>query len=273
MNIAWGNLFTTLCGALVGALTGALAAFGLNIWRENIKQNAEEKGKLLKLFYDVSIIAKTFCYYYKNITSRIIEITDNVIQYQTPILLDAVDIDMNDYGFIAQKAPKLYEILTLMQNDILLLLSYNDNFEQLETNNLDEILGWLRFINTHIPKTLAKIFVVLQNINLYLSRYYKSENLIQNEACNSYIRMKKILDEYKKQYQNIVNSKNPRDMFTERPLGDEEVETYKIDLDYINEVLDTWVMDFGLNEKQKEIIEKEIADQAKLKWEAPENEI
>ena len=62
-------------------------------------------------------------------------------------------------------------------------------------------------------------------------------------------------------------------MFTERPLGDEEVETYKIDLDYINEVLDTWVMNFGLNEKQKEIIETEIAEQAKSKWEAPENEI
>ena len=160
-----------------------------------------------------------------------------------------------------------------MQNDILLLLNYNDNFEQLETNNQDEILGWLIYINTHIPKTLAKIFVALQNINLYLSRYYKSKNLIKNEACNSYIRMKKILDEYKKQYQNIVNSKNPCDMFTERPLGDEEVETYKIDLDYINEILDTWVIDFGFNEKQKEMIKTEIADQAKLKWEASENEI
>lgn len=265
MNIAWGNLFTTFFGAL--------AAFGLNIWRENIKQNAEEKGKLLKLFYDVSIIAKTFCYYYKNIQSSINGITKGTTPFQTPILLDAVDIDMNDYGFIAQKASKLYEILTLMQNDILLLLDYNVNFEQLETNNQDEILDWLIYINTHIPKTLAKIFVVLQNINLYLSRYYKSENLIKNEACNSYIRMKKILDEYKKQYQNIVNSKNPCDMFTERPLGDEEVETYKIDLDYINEVLDTWVMNFGLNEKQKEIIETEIAKQAKSKWEAPENEI
>lgn len=273
MNIAWGNLFTTLCGALAGALTGSLAAFGLNIWRENKKQKEEEKGKLLKLFYDVSIIAKTFCYYYKNIQSSINGITKGTTPFQTPLLLDDVDIDMNDYGFITNKAPKLYEILTLMQNDILLLLDYNVNFEQLETNNQDEILDWLIYINTHIPKTLAKIFVVLQNINLYLSRYYKSENLIKNEACNSYIRMKKILDEYKKQYQNIVNSKNPCDMFTERPLGNEEVETYKIDLNYINEVLDTWVMDFGLNRKQKEIIETKIAEQEKAKWEAPENEI
>lgn len=265
MNIAWGNLFTTFFGAL--------AAFGLNIWRENIKKNAEEKGKLLKLFYDVSIIAKTFCYYYKNIQSSIDGITKGITPFQTPILLDAVDIDINDYGFIAKKAPKLYEVLTLMQNDILLLLDYNDKFEQLETNNQDEILDWLLSINTHIPKTLAKIFVALQNINLYLNRYCKSENLIKNEACNSYIRMKKILDEYKKQYQNIVNSKNPCDMFTERPLGDEEVETYKIDLDYINEILDTWVMDFGLNRKQKEIIETKIAEQEKAKWEAPENEI
>ena len=265
MNIAWGNLFTTFFGAL--------AAFGCNIWHENIKQSKEEKGKLLKLFYDVSIIAKTFCYYYKNIQSSINGITKGTTPFQTPILLDAVDIDMNDYGFIAQKAPKLYEVLTYVQNDILLLLDYNDNFEQLETNNQDEILDWLIYINTHIPKTLAKIFVALQNINLYLNRYYKSENLIKNEACNSYIRMKKILDEYKKQYQNIVNSKNPCDMFTERPLGDEEVETYKIDLDYINEVLDTWVIDFGLNEKQKEMIKTEIADQAKAKWEVPENGI
>ena len=265
----WGNFWT----ALFGAGFGALAAFGCNIWHENIKQSKEEKGKLLKLFYDVSIIAKTFCYYYKNIQSSINGITKGTTPFQTPILLDAVDIDINEYGFIAKKAPKLYEILTLMQNDILLLLNYNDNFEQLETNNQDEILGWLIYINTHIPKTLAKIFVALQNINLYLSRYYKSKNLIKNEACNSYIRMKKILDEYKKQYQNIVNSKNPCDMFTERPLGDEEVETYKIDLDYINEILDTWVIDFGFNEKQKEMIKTEIAEQAKSKWEAPENEI
>lgn len=265
----WGNFWT----ALFASFFGALAAFGCNILQENITRKEEEKAKLLKLFYDVSIIAKTFCYYYKNIQSSINGITKGTTPFQTPILLGSIDSDINEYGFITKKEPKLYEILTLMQNDILLLLKYNDNFEQLETNNQDETLDWLRFINAHIPKTVAKIFVVLQNINLYLSRYYKSENLIKNEACNSYIRMKKILDEYKKQYQNIVNSKNPCDMFTERPLGDEEVETYKIDLDYINEVLDTWVMDFGLNKKQKEIIEKEIADQAKLKWEAPENEI
>ena len=268
MNIIWGNFLITLSGTLVGALL----AFGCNIWHENIRQSKEEKAKLLKLFYDTNIIAKTLCYYYKNITSRIIELTDNVIQYQTPILLDAVDIDMNDYGFIAQKAPKLYEVLTYMQNDILLLLNYNDNFEQLKTNDQYAILNKLLFINAHIPKALAKIFVALQNINFYLSRYYKSKNLIKNEVCNSYIRMKKILDEYKKQYQNIVNSKNPCDIFTERPLGDDEVATYKIDLDYINEVLDTWVIDFGLNKKQKEI-ETEIATQAKAKWEAPENEI
>ena len=264
-----GDFWTTLFGAGFGAL----AAFGLNIWRENKKQEEEEKAKLLKLFYDVNIIAKTFCYYYKNIQSSINGITKEITPFQTPILLGDVDNDINDYGFLTKKAPKLYEILTLMQNDILLLLNYNDNFEQLETNNQDEILNWLLFINAHIPKTVAKIFVALQNINLYLNRYYKTENLIKNEVCNSYIRIKKILNEYKKQYQKIVNSKNPCDIFTERPLGNEEVETYKIDLNYINEVLDTWVMDFGLNRKQKEIIETEIVEQEKAKWEAPENDL
>ena len=265
----WGNLVT----ALFASFFGALAAFGLNIWRENKKQNEEEKGKLLKLFYDVSIIAKTFCYYYKNIQSSINGITKEITPFQTPILLDAVDIDINEYGFIAQKAPKLYEALTYMQNDILLLLNYNENFEQLETNNQDEILNYLLFINVHIPKAIAKIFVALQNINLYLNRYYKSKNLIKNEACNSYIRLKKILNEYKKQYQIIVSAKNPRNTYTEIPLDKEEAKTFKIDLEYINEILNTWIMDFGLNEKQKEIIEKEIADQAKLKWEAPENDL
>ena len=265
----WGNFWT----ALFASFFGALAAFGCNILQENITRKEEEKGKLLKLFYDVSIIAKTFCYYYKNIQSSINGITKGTTPFQTPILLGSINSDINEYGFITKKEPKLYEILTLMQNDILLLLKYNDNFEQLETNNQDETLDWLRFINAHIPKTVAKIFVALQNINLYLNRYYKTENLIKNEVCNSYIRIKKILNEYKKQYQKIVNSKNPCDIFTERPLGNEEVETYKIDLNYINEVLDTWVMDFGLNRKQKEIIETKIAEQEKAKWEAPENEI
>ena len=265
----WGNFWT----ALFASFFGALAAFGCNILQENITRKEEEKGKLLKLFYDVSIIAKTFCYYYKNIQSSINGITKGTTPFQTPILLGSINSDINEYGFITKKEPKLYEILTLMQNDILLLLKYNDNFEQLETNNQDETLDWLRFINAHIPKTVAKIFVALQNINLYLNRYYKTENLIKNEVCNSYIRIKKILNEYKKQYQKIVNSKNPCDIFTERPLGNEEVETYKIDLNYINEVLDTWVMDFGLNRKEKEIIETKIAEQEKPKWEAPENEI
>ncbi len=265
----WGDFWT----ALFAAFFGAFAAYKLNILQENIKQDKEEKAKLLKLFYDVSIIAKTFGYYYKNIKSSINGITKEITPFQTPILLGAVDIDINDYGFIAQKAPKLYEMLTYMQNDILLLLNYNDNFKQLETNNQDEILDWLLFINAHIPKTLTKIFVALQNINLYLNRYYRSENLIKNEACNSYIRIKKILNEYKNQYQKIVSSEKPCDMYTERPLSDEEIETYKIDLDYINEILNTWIMDFGLNKTQKQEIETEIADQAKLKWEAPENEI
>ncbi len=265
----WGNFWT----ALFGAGFGALAAFSLNIWQENKKQEEEEKAKLLKLFYDVSIIAKTFCYYYKNIQSSINDITKEITPFQTPILLGSIDSDINEYGFITKKEPKLYEIFTLMQNDILLLLNYNDNFEQIKTNNSDEILNWLLFINTHIPKTIAKIFVALQNINIYLNKYYKSENLIKNEACNSYIRMKKILDEYKKQYQNIVSAENPCEIFTKRPLGNEEAATYKIDLDYINEILDTWIMNFGLHKKQKEIIETEIADQAKSKWEAPENEI
>lgn len=269
MNLDWNNFFTSLFGAGFGALS----AFGFNIWQENIARRKEEKAKLLKLFYDTNIIAKTFCYYYKNIQSSINGITKEITPFQTPILLDAVDIDINGYGFIAQKAPKLYEALTYMQNDILLLLNYNDNFEQLETNDQDEILNYLLFINVHIPKAIAKIFVALQNINFYLNRYYKSENLIKNEACNSYIRLKKILNEYKKQYQIIVSAKNPRNTYTEIPLDKEEAKTFKIDLEYINEILNTWIMDFGLNEKQKEIIEKEIADQAKLKWEAPENDL
>lgn len=265
----WGDFWT----ALFASFFGALAAFGCNIWQENIKQNKEEKTKLLKLFYDISIVAKTFCYYYKNITSRIVGITNNTIQYETPILLDTINIDINDYGFIAKKAPKLYEILTLMQDDILLLLNYNNDFEQLETKNQEEILNWLLFINAHIPKVIAKIFVAFQNINLYLNKYYKSKNLIKNEACNSYIRMKKILNEYKNQYQTIISDKNPCEIFTERPLGNDDVATIQVNLDYINKVLDTWVMDFGLNSKQKEIIKKEIAQQAELKWGVPENEI
>lgn len=269
MNLDWNNFFTSLFGAGFGALS----AFGFNIWQENIARRKEEKAKLLKLFYDTNIIAKTFCYYYKNIQSSINGITKEITPFQTPILLDAVDIDINGYGFIAQKAPRLYEALTYMQNDVLLLLNYNDNFEQLETNDQDEILNYLLFINMHIPKVIAKIFVALQNINLYLNRYYKSKNLIKNEACNSYIRLKKILNEYKKQYQNLVSAENPCEIFTKRPLGNEEVETYKIDLNYINEVLDTWVMDFGLNRKQKEIIETEIVEQEKAKWEAPENDL
>ena len=56
-------------------------------------------------------------------------------------------------------------------------------------------------------------------------------------------------------------------------IDKENLKTIKADLDYINEVLDTWVIDFELSKEQKKLIENEIAEQAKSKWEASENEI
>ncbi len=260
----WGNFWTALFASFFGAFT----AYKFNIWRENKKQEEEEKAKLLKLFYDINILIKAFVYYHENIAAKINNLTTDELKSITPITIKKLNIKIEEYGFITTFCPKLYEILTYLVQDINYIYEQEKISSEYFTKTKKEIyLIKLDHIKVSTKKLLAKLFVCLLNLNNALIKHYKLKNLIKDEVINSYIRAKKVLDKTKKAYTNILSTSEKLN------IDKENLKTIKIDLDYINEILDTWVIDFGLNEKQKEIIEKEIADQAKLKWEAPENEI
>ena len=260
----WGDFWT----ALFASFFGALAAFGCNIWQENIRQNREEKAKLLKLFYDTSILIKAFVYYHEHIAAKINNMTTDKLKSISTITIKNLNIMIEGYGFITKFSPKLYEILTYLAQDINYIYKQEEISSEYFIKATKEVcLIKLEHIKVSTKKLVAKLFTCLISTNNALIRYYKLNNLIKDEVANSYIQAKKVLDKTKNAYANILSTSK------ESNIEKENLKTIKIDLDYINEILDTWVMDFGLNKKQKEIIEKEIADQAKLKWEAPENEI
>ena len=260
----WGNFGTTLFASFFGAL----AAFGCNILQKNIVRKEEEKAKLLKLFYDINILIKSFVYYHENIAAKINNLTTDELKSVTPITIKNLNIKIEEYGFITTFCPKLYEILTYLVQDINYIYEQEKISSEYFTKTKKGIyLIKLNHIKVSTKKLLAKLFICLLNLNNALTKHYNLKNLIKDEVINSYIRVKKVLDKTKKAYMNILSTSK------EINIDKKNLKTIKADLDYINEILDTWVMDFGLNKKQKEIIETEIAEQAKSKWEAPENEI
>ena len=117
-------------------------------------------------------------------------------------------------------------------------------------------------------KLITKLFVSLININNILVKHYKCENLIKDEIVNAYIRANKIIDRTISDYENILNDKESNNKYDEIDL-----DTIKEDLEYIKEILDFWVIDFGLNKKQKKIIKTEINEQFHKKWGAKGNDL
>lgn len=259
----WGNFWTALFASFFGAFT----AYKFNIWRENKKQEEEEKAKLLKLFYDINILIKSFVYYHENIAAKINNLTTDELKSITPITIKKLNIKIEEYGFITTFCPKLYEILTYLVQDINYIYEQEKISSEYFTKTKKEIyLIKLDHIKVSTKKLLAKLFVCLLNLNNALIKHYNLKNLIKDEVINSYIRVKKVLDKTKKAYTNILSTSE------ELNIDKENLKTIKADLDYINEVLDTWVIDFELSKEQKKLIENEIAEQAKSKWEAPEND-
>ena len=252
----WGDFWTALFGAGFGTFT----AYKLNICRENKKQDEEEKAKLLKLFYDINILIKAFVYYHENIAAKINNLITDELKSITPITIKNLNIKIEEYGFITTFSPKLYEILTYLVQDINYINEQEKiSFEYFRKARKEVCLIKLEHIKVSTKKLLAKLFVCLLNLNNALIKHYNLKNLIKDEVVNSYIRAKKVLDKTKNTYANILSTSK------ETNIDKENLKTIKADLDYINEILDTWLMDFELNKKTKEKIEKEIAEQEKLK--------
>lgn len=263
MCIDWSNFISTLAGAFAGAW----GAYCFNLRQANIQQKETEKSKLLQLFYDISILIKVFVYHHENTVAEINNLTTSEIKSVVPITIRNTNFDIDGYGFITKLSPKLYEMLTYVHQDINYIYEQQDLLQYY--NHLKKLhISTLEHIEESTVKLLAKLYVSLININNVLIKNYKCKNLIKDEVVNAYIRAKKIIDKTTDNYSETL--KDPQ---IQQEYDEEEIKTIKADLEYINEIIDTWVIDFGLKKKQRVILETEIEEQVKKKWEAPENDL
>lgn len=266
LNLDWSNFISTL----VGAFMGAFGAYCFNLKQADKQQKETEKAKLLKLFYDINVLIKIFVYYHDNIVAEIGNQTGEEIQSITPITIKDSNFNIDEYGFLTQYSPMLYEILTYVHHDINYIYEQQDVLTEFITQEvkLYIYLNKLEHIKASTVKLLAKLFVSLININNALIKFYKCENLIKDDVVNAYLNSEMTINSTITEYKKILNDKDAQQQYDV-----EQLETYRVDLGYIKEILETWVINFGLKDKQKALLETEIKERVKKKQEAAENDL
>lgn len=261
----WNNLFSTLIGAGVGAL----GAYCFNLKQAEKLQKEEEKAQLIQLFYDLHILSKYLCRYASNVQNLAEDICNGLIPYNTPITMDPEIIDIQKLGFITVKSNKMYEILSHTRMELVKIyeqgLIYNEAVVKKKKDSIMQLVS----ICIIFPKLLTMIYVSLYNINSMLIKYYESENLIKDNILNQMAEMLEIIDNAKKQYNTVIESKDMICLYTGKLYTQEQKDGEKEDLEYIEYVLNEWILDFGLNKKQKIKLEEEISK----RWEAAENDL
>jgi len=270
MCIDWNNLLSTLTATSIGAFIGAWGAYRFNIKQVKDQLKETEKAKMLKLFYDINILAKVFVYHHENTVAMIHNLTNPDLKSYTPITLQDANFNIDEYGFLTKTHPKLYEILTYIRHDINYIYEQDNIITEFLCKEvpLETYLIKLKHIKISALKLLAKLCTGLSNINMLLNKEYECQNLIKEEIANSYIRIKKVIKRDLKEYQKIIN--NPK---TKKKIDKEDLITIQVDSKYVNEILDTWILDFKLNKKQKIKLEEEISKEIGKRWEAPENDL
>ena len=266
MEFDWCNFLSTL----VGAGFGAWGAYHFNLKQTEKYQKNIEKAKALKLFYDINILTKVFVYHHENTVAIIHNLTNSDLKSCTPITLEDSNFDIDEYGFLIKTNPKLYEILTYVHHDINYIYEQEDIATEFLCKEvpLETYLIKLNHIKVSTLKLLAKLYVALININKFLNKNYDCNNLIKEEVANSYIRVKKVINRDLKENKEIIN-----DPESKKKMDEEDLKTIQLDSEYIKEILDTWVLDFELNKKQKIKIDEEISKEVGKRWEAPENDL
>lgn len=239
-NTSWKDLILPL----LGAGFGSWMAYKLNNRQENQRQYSNERAHLIKLVYDLNISAKTLCYYYNNILSEIKSISNKSHEYNIPILLTSAKLNLEQYGFISKESAKFYEILTYAKEDIDYIINENEILIREIDYPSKDYIRQLYSIFTTIPKVITKIYVCLLNANSFLNKYYKTDNLLKDNVLNAIKRIKKVIHITNIYYAKIISKNN----FESKYLNKNILKTYKkvlkIDLNYINEILNTWALDF-----------------------------
>ena len=250
----WGDFWT----ALFAAFFGALAAFYLNILAENKNQKEKERSILIQLFYDINLIAKYFYLYSNNVNTLIISTSKGKTPYNTPLCVNAENININDCGFIANYSCKLYETLTHMQLNIVKTIEQGIIYNEAVINKKKDAILQLLAINELFPKVLAQVYTNLYSINALLISKYKNENLIKDNLLNTFAEIQMFISEAKKQYNNILKDDSYIYLVTGKKYTKEQKENILENIDYIDCIMNTWIEDFKLNSKIKKQIEASI---------------
>ncbi len=254
MDFDIGNFLTTLAGAFVGAL----GAYLFNLKQTKNSKMEDEKAQLTQLFYDLYILTKYLCRYISNVQNLAENICKGTTPYNTPLSIDPETIVIEKLGFITAKSNKMYEILSYTRMELVTIFEQGIIYNEAVIRKKKDSIMQLVAICILAPKLLAMIYVSLFNINSMLLKHYKSENLIKDNVLNGLAEMLELIDNVKKQYMEIENSNDMVCLYTGKPYTQEQKDGNKEDLEYIDYVLNDWVLDFGLSKKEKQKIEKDI---------------
>lgn len=236
----WKDFFMPLLGAGFGSWT----AYKLSISKEDKKLYLEERALLIKLLYDLNISAKTVCCYYNNVLSEIKSISKNTSGYEIPISLSTAQLNLDNYGFIAKISPKLYEMLTYVKEDIDYVINDNEILIREIDYPSKDYRSQLYNILITIPKLTVKLYVSLLNVNSFLMKYYKTEDLLKDHVLNAIRRINKVMHITKIYYARIISNKKFKSWYLDKDIVKSYRKLLKAELNYLNEILDTWGLDF-----------------------------
>ena len=90
----------------------------------------------------------------------------------------------------------------------------------------------------------------LYNVNAFLIKYYDTDNLLKEHVLNATRRMKKVLKITFHYYKDISSKKD----FKSNILDTRQIKRYRnllrAEMNYIDEILNKWFLDFKLSKKQ-----------------------
>lgn len=253
-SFEWSNFFSTLAGAGFGAW----GAYLFNLKQEDNRQKQIEKAKLVTLFYDMNIFAKYLYIYGSNTIKLANSICEGDIPYNTPLSIDIDNIKLDKLDFIANKNCQMYEILYHTFVDIVDIKEQGYIYNEAVIRKKEDSLMQLIAINKLFPRIMAKIYACMFNINSLLIKDYNSENLIKDNIINSMAELLGFIDNVKKQYIEIIKDDSYFCKYTNKPFSTEQKELIKEDINYLDYILNTWIIDFKINKKKRQKIQADI---------------
>lgn len=268
-EVDWGNFWT----ALFAAGFGAYGAYLFNIKQIKNQQKDIEKSQLLQLFYDLNILSKYVCRYVSNTKNLAENICNGSVPYNTPLTMDPETIDIEKLGFITLKSNKMYEILSHTRMELMTIFEQGVVYNEAVIRKKKDTLMQLIAICILAPKLITMLYVSLFNVNSMLMKYYNSKNLITDNILNNLAEMLEIIDNIKKEYQEVINNDSLICLYTGEKYTQEQKEGIKEDLEYIGYVLKEWILDFGLSQNAKQNIEKDIKNTLIKLGEDPANDL